>query len=223
VDDVPLREPDLILLGITVKIDNPDLIRFFGKHFVSLGMIDCPLDDRGRLVDRLTLPDGSIPTLADGQPAVKRIWSFSGFVISIRDHWFLVTAGHILADIERMQALGERAIKKTELIDFWGPNVISTDAIPFPLKEAPQSHFRDDALGVDYGIIYLRPLIRANLERNGVVPVREENWKHQKNLQFETYWMLGLPSEVMNKRIGDSSKGESTSILMELACSGSKS
>src|SRR5208337_1625624 len=183
------------------------VVKHFCRHFVSLAMVDCPLNSRGRMVRQVSQPDGTV--------WIRRPWCFSGFIMEVADHWFLVTAGHILRDIEAMLSQGKRAIEQSMLIDFLGTGAKHFQPVPFPLVDAPRYYELDESSGTDYGVIYLRPLIRDNLIANGVLPVEERNWRNQENVEFEHFFILGLPTENMVKKVGDASGHDGTSIQIQ--------
>lgn len=199
-----------------------EAVRQFCPHFVAIGALIAPLDAKGNFVDRLSNPDGSIQTLSDGMPAQKRAFCFSSFVMSFRDVWFLVTAGHILKDLAKLEGMGCQAIKKMDLLDWWGPDATFLGAVPFPLLSRGGRRFHsvavyDDDEGVDYGAIYVPSLVRSNLEKNRIRPITEENWQRQSAVEFDDYFMIGLPTEWMEKTIGDSTAGERTGVRMQIA------
>ncbi len=183
------------------------VVKYFCRHFVSLAMVDCPLDSRGRMVRQFTQPDGSV--------WIRRPWCFSGFIMEVAGYWFLVTAGHILRDIEVMLSGGKRTVAQSELIDYLGAGAKHFQPIPFPFVDTPHYYELNESSGADYGVIYLRPLIRDNLVANGVVRVEERNWRNQENVDFEHFFMLGLPTENMVKELSDTSGHVTTSIRIQ--------
>lgn len=122
-----------------------------------------------------------------------RFFSFSGFILSIRGHWCWATAGHILKDLE--QYLNEKKVKIKEyaLIDYFGPNVVSYDPVPFDFERARKFYIHNEKAGLDFGLVALSPYYQRLLEANGIAPVSEENWRHQHRVEFDQHFMLGLP------------------------------
>jgi hypothetical protein len=55
----------------------PNMVEYFAKHLVGIGA-----------------------TQIHGDPPVQNFFFIVGFVASIKDEWFLVTAGHCLAELE---------------------------------------------------------------------------------------------------------------------------
>jgi hypothetical protein len=115
--------------------------------------------------------------------------------MSFRDQWYLATAGHVLVQFEQLRQDPRRQIRGEVLLDAWSLNSISRDPIPFDLSGAPKGWIDDDQLGLDFGLIALRPLYRQALEVNGIVPIREENWKNLHRENFEFFALLGIPAE----------------------------
>jgi hypothetical protein len=126
-----------------------------------------------------------------------RFFSYSGFILSIHGLWCLATAGHILGDLE--QHLKDRSIRVTRytLLDDFGPNVISHDPIPFDYGRAPKYYINDREAGLDFALIGLGPYYQGLLQANGIVPVSEENWKKQHEVEFGKHMMIGLPQKLI--------------------------
>jgi hypothetical protein len=69
-------------------------VRRLAMHFVSLSWIDRTPGAGGRAAEN----DGH------GEP-----FAASGFIVAAKGHWFLVTAGHILRDIDLAMTGGQLA------------------------------------------------------------------------------------------------------------------
>ena len=158
-------------------------ISFFCRHLVSLAGSYQPLDSSGEAIGE------------------AGFFSFSGFVLSVRDTWHLVTAGHILKDLDKKTQNKEVKLTGCLLIDNFGLNVVSHTPIPFDYDNSSRYYIDDKADGLDFGLIALRPYYRRLLEVNGIVPVSEENWIYQPSIKFEHYIMLGLPTQFISRDI----------------------
>lgn len=94
-------------------MNDEEFVRFFSRHLVSLA---------GWY--RATNPKGE----DFGQ---TQVFSYSGFILSIRGTWCLATAGHILSNLEQHLKNKSIRVSRYALLDDFGPNVISHDPIPF--------------------------------------------------------------------------------------------
>ncbi|MGH7790646.1 MAG: hypothetical protein ACRERC_27545 [Candidatus Binatia bacterium] len=148
---------------------NEQAVRSLSKHFVSLCWTD---------------PSSTIENV--------RHQAYSGFVVSIRRRWALVTAGHILGRINRAID-GGQCLAGWTLDDGWTLDGHFDDAIPFDLASAPRIVLGEEA--IDYGVIGLAPPFARLLEKNGIEPMDERHWKPKWPEQFDSYVMLGLPTQ----------------------------
>jgi hypothetical protein len=144
----------------------------FCRHIVSLAWIDVP-----RRVD-----------LEQARLGLEQCIT-TGFVVSVRNVWFLVTAGHILIDREKRLAELRRPIR-THLIDGLASKT-NTTPIPFDLASAQKWVF-DDA-GLDFAVILLSPLYVAQLFAGGVIPISEDGWRHTPETPAHRY-VVGFPT-----------------------------
>lgn len=159
------------------------IIRYFHRHFVPIVM-------------RLQRDD-------DVQTIV-----ISAFVISIRDKWFLITAGHCIEDVEVAISKGYR-VGNTYLVDHMGEGAKYKNGVPFdwaaanPVQPFPNS---DN----DYGVLEVADYYRHTLEANAVQPITEEAWDYAPSDKDE-YFMVGSPSELNRP---NSSQVEFTTVLI---------
>ncbi len=152
------------------------LLGAFCHHIVSLSWLDVRI---GR--------DG---TSGDADTYDPKAFSVSAFVISVRNVWFLVTAGHILRDLDSRLRAG-RQIVKSRLIDGFSSGK-SFPAIPFTLGDTPQWHVYDD--GLDYALIPLRPSFVLQLMAGGVSALGENAWTSVPDSP-DAYFLLGFPKQ----------------------------
>jgi hypothetical protein len=122
---------------------------------------------------------------------------FSGFIMSIQDLWFLVTAGHIIDDINA-RLDGGRQFRYAKIVDRWSEENVDGNPIPFPdiidQKRVPQGHLYDEHLGIDYGWFYLRDYYRNLLVANGMVALDEAAWKNVPE-DLQSYNVFGFPRD----------------------------
>ncbi len=163
-------------------------IRFYCKHLVSLAGSYAQLDSSGEATGHVDA------------------FSFSGFVISIRGVWSLVTAGHIVRKLDIQLAKKEIVLTSCKLLDGWGVDAKHKEAIPVVDYEGMACYdVYDEDYGLDFALIYLSPYYVRLLEANGIVPISERNWLQQHKVEFSEHFILGLPTEVM-QRSPDGSK-----------------
>ena len=171
-------------------VDDDEMIRYFCAHFVALGIEFCPLDAKGNFVRRAKGVDP-----ADRENSIVCV---SGFVMDVEDHWFLVTAGHILSDVQKVLSSGQEGVLQARLLDFFGLAAPHSTLVPIEYKDTPKYYEWDEAKGIDFGFIHLRPLIRENLLKNNIVPIDRRMWV-QDPAEFECYFMIGLPTELIRQ------------------------
>ncbi len=150
------------------------LVHFFGKHLVGIA-----------------------GTQLVGDPPKSHTFFIAGFVVSVSGHWFLITAGHCLEQLDG--AFEQTSIEHIRLIDYLGEGAIDRSPIPFDYKGASKRFFHDGT-GVDCGFVYLHPFYKRLLEANGVVALDEVQWKRQPDAsEFEVCWMLGLSTALVDE------------------------
>ena len=114
----------------------------------------------------------------------------------------MLTAGHILRDIEGYLKEPRIMIGPWSVIDDFGPGK-HHEPVPFDMISAPRSYVDDDEEGLDFGLVVLNDYYRKLLEANSVVPISKENWIAQSGMEFETHIMLGLPSKFIEGKLID--------------------
>jgi hypothetical protein len=164
------------------------LLKALARHVVHLSCLDAKIQ-----------PDGIV---TDVRNFDLRAFSVTTFVISVRDVWFLVTAGHILRDVENRLKAG-RQIVKARLTDGFGTN----DALPpivFPFGDTPEWHVFSS--GVDYALFPLRPLYARQLVAGGVEPLDEQAWTDTPD-HPDAYYLLGFPDEATDVSVNSRADG----------------
>ena len=135
---------------------------------------------------------------ADGK-VTDRVKTFriSGFVCSIDEDWYFVTAGHALKIIEDYLKLEGAAVGAVHLIDNFGAKDKTDDtAIPFSnaFEKVVVVHSEIDSL--DFGVIPLDKNKKQLLTSNGIVAVDANHVHEQLTRTYSSYAVLGLPTEV---------------------------
>jgi hypothetical protein len=151
------------------------LLQCLFKHIVGL-----------EITDVLNNPQSSTNDTA--QDFDIQAFVISTFLISVRNFWFLVTAGHTLEALKTRLQSGRR-ILKSHLLD--GTSGM-TGSIPFDLNLSKIFHIDRD--GNDYGLISLRPLFSQSLMQGGIRPLTERHWTDIPELA-DDYYLLGFPEQ----------------------------
>src|ERR1700693_1299799 len=90
-----------------------DIAGHFGRHFVSVAGTYFILDDDGK-------PSGT-----------EKCFNYSGMVLSIRGFWNILTAGHILQDLERKWKANRIRLNCSFLLDNYGVDRKTNLPTPF--------------------------------------------------------------------------------------------
>jgi hypothetical protein len=120
---------------------------------------------------------------------------YSGTLIKIRDVIFFLTAGHALKELREAMLRPEFNKDAICLIDSFGLDPTDKHPIPIALKPEDMVFIDDDELGLDFGLIPLRPYYLNLLAANGVIAIEEERWAHQHRVRFDAHFILGCPAE----------------------------
>ena len=155
-------------------------IRFYCNHLVSLAVSFVRINVQG---DYALSPEG---------------FAFSGFVMSVRGQWNLVTAGHIVRDLDSLFQNKKATFTGSVLIDGWGSDAVYRQGPfpPFNYLDASRTYVYDDEYGLDFALIGLPKFYQTLLEANGIKPVSERNWVLQDRIVFREHFVLGLPTEL---------------------------
>jgi len=172
---------------------DPPVLDFFCRHLVAL-CITYPRNGEDR----------------------EHFAAYSGTLISIHDRVSLLTAGHILENLDEVRKSDQLTITSAVLADTFGSERISDIPIPFDLTNAELFRIDDEAEGLDFGVIALSPYYVRLLAKNGVVAIEENNWIHQAEVRFDGYVMLGLPEEFTSET--DTGNGMVTPTMFGVRC-----
>ena len=119
----------------------------------------------------------------------------TSFILSVSDHWFLVTAGHCIRQINELIERTDVQLVQCQLIDSLGQGAKHLDPIPFTYRMANPIQLSDD-YAFDYGFIPISLYYRGLLEKNNVAPLTEAVWKFQPNSVIY-YLLMGIPGELV--------------------------
>ena len=132
----------------------------------------------------------------DTQPQPPRAFFVSGFIMEFGGNWYWVTAGHIVRDIETVLSRGKA--DNFRLIDTYG-HAVDHNPVPFDYPSAWKTSRYDEAEGLDFAAVQLGDMERQALERNGVRPVTEAEWRAADHRRYGEFVMLGLPTDSVER------------------------
>ena len=119
----------------------------------------------------------------------------TAFVLSVFDQWFLITAGHCIAEIDKIRNESGYNLVRCKLIDCLGLDAANKLLIPFVYDALSPSRLSDD-YAFDYGVIRLSEYYKGLLIANNVRALDEEVWKEQPT-KVDFYILLGIPAELV--------------------------
>jgi hypothetical protein len=161
-----------IILSVPAMLNHDMAMDYLSRHCVLLCWIDqTPGTLHGNANSGL------------GKP-----FTVSAFLISMRNNWFLVTAGHVLGDIEKARTKGQ-ILTDFKLDDTFGVTAKFKDhSVPFvDFDQCWKQHV--DLEGMDFGVIQISQHTGTLLQSE---PVAENCWKDIPT-EFEHYYLLGAP------------------------------
>lgn len=122
----------------------------------------------------------------------ESVYHASCFVILAEGIGFLVTAGHIIAEMQSNMAAGV-TYSKYRLQDRRAGNVFPSIPYDFNLDEWIVIH--GDENGTDYAVAPLSGLVASNLAVGGIEPLGENTWGKLPFEQYPVWLLVGIPSE----------------------------
>jgi len=122
--------------------------------------------------------------------------TYSAFLMSVADHWYLVTAGHCVDEITKMLNRGYRIT--CELMDNLDVGAKFKNPIPFAYE--PSEAISLAEFGADFGVIELPEMYRRLLAANNMEPLSEKGWRlRPENYEPFRYLLVGIPNELTRK------------------------
>lgn len=158
------------MIETTNKTEN-DFLAFFHRHLVPIVFVF----QKGEFTDSYVV---------------------TAFVLSVKEQWFLVTAGHCLQKIDKYKEEGY-SIQKCYLVDSMGVGASHFEPIIFTYDLA-KSQYMPDSREMDYGIIPLSSYYQGLLSANNIAPLNEEVWRKQSK-QSEVFALIGVPDEFIQR------------------------
>lgn len=156
------------------------ILAYFGRHLVGLMGTYFRLDSSGNDIGN------------------EQFFAFSGFAMSLRNVWYLVTAGHCIEDLEKAVAGSHIHLTSTRLADFFGSEAKVEDTSYFDYQANPKLYIYDKAAGLDFAVLPLRDWYRATLTANGVEAITEGHWINQDIGACSFFAILGFPTVLVN-------------------------
>jgi hypothetical protein len=153
-----------------VILDDSDFGTLICNNFVALSCRCLVPDEKGSQVEKCSV--------------------FSGFLIETLGQWCLVTAGHVLEEINAVVAHPQGKLN-CALGDFFGTGPKIRRPTPFAYDSDMASHV--DKNGVDIGFIFLRDFYCMSLRANEITPIPVALWHGNQMPQCDEYWLLGMP------------------------------
>ena len=115
-------------------------------------------------------------------------------VIAVEGQWFLLTAGHCIADVQSYREEHGYNLSACQLVDYCGARARFLAPIPFAYDRSHPG-YSGRRPPDDYGIIPLSQLYREQLEKNGIRALNEEAWRQPPD-SAESYVLLGVADEM---------------------------
>ncbi|MCX7429031.1 MAG: hypothetical protein NTW96_25820 [Planctomycetia bacterium] len=132
---------------------------------------------------------------------------YSGFVLSLHNRWFWVTAGHCLRNnyaitedekgLDDLLAAGRIKLISTGFADYFGLEAPHRHCVPFSYEPGCTIHLHRKDLGLDFALIPLPDLVRIAFEKNRIIAISRKNWIHQTRVTFTHFKILGFPSHLV--------------------------
>lgn len=152
-------------------------LRALCQHVVAMVGKYVILDEQGRLT---------------GPP---KPYSYTGCIFENRGNWFIATAGHVITALNKVAGNPRCRIQSAYLASQFGLGTRSDYPIPFNPLDQPKLPLDESKLGLDLGLIYLRPYYRMHLKADGIIPFTPKQWCFPDDLVFESFGVVGFPDE----------------------------
>jgi hypothetical protein len=160
--------------------DGLALIKFMSRHLVALVGDTEPYDRKA-------------------EQWIRRVSAISGFILSLNERWYWLTAGHCLQRLDEGLGDGTVRISNGHFMDYFGTGASYRVGLPFTYERGDGCYLHRPELGLDFGFIKISDLIRQGFEKNGVVAISRANWLEQASRAFVLYRMLSLPSNSIDE------------------------
>lgn len=156
---------------------------FFARHFVAITV--------------------TYRVNAEGEIGPVRFAAYSGTLMFVLNTCCILTAGHVVEDIDEQLANPEIEILAFHLADTFGNGAVTERPIPFDFRSAARFAINDDELALDFGVIALHPHYVKLLSLHGMVALDEKNWAHQHKVAMSHHFVIGLPAELVSTTLDE--------------------
>jgi len=154
-----------------------EVVRVLGRHVLAIAG-----------TYRWVNEDGSIEK-------EDRFFAIAVCLAAVGDKWFMITAGHCVDEYLKLACTPRAVFTGRGLVDYFGIGAPHHDPIPYNLDDEQYSHVDNEEEGLDFAIIQVSPLLRAQLEANGNVPMTPASWAEPDKYSFESFYIFGFPAE----------------------------
>ncbi len=134
-------------------------------------------------------------TTAEGKSVQDNV---SCFVVEMSGTWFLVTAGHILADIQKYSQAGYK-YEKFFLADATGGADLPFNSFPISPELDQWFVLFEDENGMDFAIRRLDAFDVRNLLAGGIRPVGSNTWGNLPLHEYKFLVVVGSPEETVSR------------------------
>src|SRR5579863_579246 len=130
--------------------------------------------------------------------------AFSGFVMSVYDRSYWVTAGHCMGIMEDI--MKHTKVLDIHLMDYFGSKPRHGYLLPFRYSLGDAKGVHKGHLGLDFAVVRLADFDWRSLETNGIKRVTRSLWHERADRAYFDYKVLGLPKDLIED-IGTSNWG----------------
>lgn len=152
-------------------------IRGLCEHVVTIGGSYCILDENGK-------------------PCEEKPFAYTAFIISLKGQWCLVTAGHVLDDIDKAMKSPKCIVGSVVLTDEYGlAPKFRDEPIPFNPLDQPKLWINDEQLGLDVALVLLTPHYVSLLKANDLSPAPLCRDEAPAYSDYSYLGVVGFPEE----------------------------
>ncbi len=159
-----------------------ELLDNLSKFLVGLTWVDVPTDAKLSTEERRW--QGEVPIV-------------SCSLLKVKNRYMLLTAGHVLRDIQSRLKSTRKALK-WQLLDYAAAN---NPKLAIPCHLDPEKFVYLDERGYDYGLICLDNIAVENLLKGPVLPICREVSRPCEFDNEDELYLIGYPTAVIKKRI----------------------
>lgn len=134
-------------------------------------------------------------------------FAYSGCVVASGNGWFILTAGHSIAEYLENVESGLAEVSESRLIDGSGKDSKFPVPIPFTIENRPCDFIDNEVLGLDYAILSLRQNEIDLLSANEIEPLQLVPPPSRDAIKYSDFAIVGFPAERVSFRPVDDSEG----------------